>query len=168
MKHGFDQYAAKLVGNKDERAVSPVIGVILMVAITVILAAVIAAFVLDMGDLNESAPNAQYDWESNGDNTVVTVTHTSGEDIDLSNIVIRVTGEAGTDSAEFDSTDFTAGDEITFENDAGNDELSVSGDASLPAGEDLHSAVTDTDEIEEVVFTWESDGSSSIIADYET
>ncbi len=33
----------------DEEAVSPVIGVILMVAITVILAAVIAAFVLDMG-----------------------------------------------------------------------------------------------------------------------
>jgi len=39
----------KLIGNEDERAVSPVIGVILMVAITVILAAVIAAFVLDIG-----------------------------------------------------------------------------------------------------------------------
>jgi len=34
---------------KDEEAVSPVIGVILMVAITVILAAVIAAFVFGMG-----------------------------------------------------------------------------------------------------------------------
>ncbi|ELY81345.1 type IV pilin [Natrinema gari] len=39
----------KLVGTDNERAVSPVIGVILMVAITVILAAVIAAFVLDLG-----------------------------------------------------------------------------------------------------------------------
>ena len=39
----------KLVGPEEERAVSPVIGVILMVAITVILAAVIAAFVLDIG-----------------------------------------------------------------------------------------------------------------------
>ncbi|RQG97693.1 type IV pilin [Natrarchaeobius chitinivorans] len=39
----------KLVGDEQERAVSPVIGVILMVAITVILAAVIAAFVLDLG-----------------------------------------------------------------------------------------------------------------------
>ncbi|MFA9417888.1 type IV pilin [Natrinema sp. HArc-T2] len=45
----------KLIGNEEERAVSPVIGVILMVAITVILAAVIAAFVLDMGG-NQSAP----------------------------------------------------------------------------------------------------------------
>lgn len=34
----------------DERGVSPVIGVILMVAITVILAAVIASFVLGFGD----------------------------------------------------------------------------------------------------------------------
>jgi len=38
-----------VVGSEEERAVSPVIGVILMVAITVILAAVIAAFVLDIG-----------------------------------------------------------------------------------------------------------------------
>ncbi|RQG88961.1 type IV pilin [Natrarchaeobius halalkaliphilus] len=43
------QIRNKLVGSEEERAVSPVIGVILMVAITVILAAVIAAFVLDLG-----------------------------------------------------------------------------------------------------------------------
>ncbi|MCG7854185.1 MAG: type IV pilin N-terminal domain-containing protein, partial [Methanosarcinaceae archaeon] len=42
---------------KDEDAVSPVIGVILMVAITVILAAVIAAFVFGMGP-PEQAPQA--------------------------------------------------------------------------------------------------------------
>ncbi|MDZ7730259.1 MAG: type IV pilin N-terminal domain-containing protein [Natrialbaceae archaeon] len=41
--------AKKLIGSEEERAVSPVIGVILMVAITVILAAVIAAFVMDIG-----------------------------------------------------------------------------------------------------------------------
>ena len=39
----------KLIGDEDERAVSLVNGVILMVAITAILAAVIAAFVLDIG-----------------------------------------------------------------------------------------------------------------------
>ena len=42
--------------SKDEEAVSPVIGVILMVAITVILAAVIAAFVFNMGGNLSSAP----------------------------------------------------------------------------------------------------------------
>ncbi|OVE84721.1 type IV pilin [Natronolimnobius baerhuensis] len=45
----IEKYGKKLIGNDEERAVSPVIGVILMVAITVILAAVIAAFVLDLG-----------------------------------------------------------------------------------------------------------------------
>jgi flagellin-like protein len=38
-----------VVTRKNDEAVSPVIGVILMVAITVILAAVIAAFVFNMG-----------------------------------------------------------------------------------------------------------------------
>ncbi len=43
---------------KDEEAVSPVIGVILMVAITVILAAVIAAFVFGLGGNQAAAPTA--------------------------------------------------------------------------------------------------------------
>ncbi|WP_135821307.1 type IV pilin [Halostella litorea] len=43
---------------KDDGAVSPVIGVILMVAITVILAAVIGAFVLDLGQGQEGNVNA--------------------------------------------------------------------------------------------------------------
>lgn len=42
---------------KDPEAVSPVVGVILMVAITVILAAIIAAFVLGLG-APKSAPKA--------------------------------------------------------------------------------------------------------------
>jgi len=47
--------------NSDDRAVSPVIGVILMVAITVILAAVIGTFVLGLGDqLGDSAPQASF------------------------------------------------------------------------------------------------------------
>jgi archaeal type IV pilus assembly protein PilA len=40
---------------KDEEAVSPVIGVILMVAVTVILAAIIAAFVFNMAGSMQSA-----------------------------------------------------------------------------------------------------------------
>lgn len=52
------QFAKKLIGDEEERAVSPVIGVILMVAITVILAAVIAAFVLDLGQSQNANVNA--------------------------------------------------------------------------------------------------------------
>ncbi len=44
--------------SRNEEAVSPVIGVILMVAITVILAAVIAAFVFGLGGTQSAAPTA--------------------------------------------------------------------------------------------------------------
>ncbi len=54
------------------RGVSPVIGVILMVAITVILAAVIAAFVLDLGQGQSSSVNAavSIDKQSDGNVTI--------------------------------------------------------------------------------------------------
>ncbi|MFC7072275.1 type IV pilin N-terminal domain-containing protein [Halovenus rubra] len=46
---------------EEDDAVSPVIGVILMVAITVILAAVIATFVLGLGEqVSETAPQASF------------------------------------------------------------------------------------------------------------
>ncbi|WP_336402172.1 type IV pilin N-terminal domain-containing protein [Haloarcula pelagica] len=49
---------------EDDDAVSPVIGVILMVAITVILAAVIASFVLGLGDQTQSAtPQASFSFD---------------------------------------------------------------------------------------------------------
>lgn len=73
----------KLVGSEDERAVSPVIGVILMVAITVILAAVIAAFVLDLGDSVGQEPQAGVDVSANSSNSsyaVVSVTSMGNSD----------------------------------------------------------------------------------------
>lgn len=62
----------KLVGSDDERAVSPVIGVILMVAITVILAAVIATLVMDFGDSVEESVNAGVTIENESGTAVVT------------------------------------------------------------------------------------------------
>ncbi|WP_440766782.1 type IV pilin [Natronorubrum sp. DTA7] len=68
------KYRQKLIGSEEERAVSPVIGVILMVAITVILAAVIAAFVLDIGDdLGDSSVNAAVTVDEDGTDVTVTV-----------------------------------------------------------------------------------------------
>ncbi|MFC7231116.1 type IV pilin [Saliphagus sp. GCM10025308] len=76
------KYRSKLIGNESERAVSPVIGVILMVAITVILAAVIAAFVLDLGsNTGQASVNAVVDIE--GDDTdTITISITEMGDAD--------------------------------------------------------------------------------------
>lgn len=75
----------------DDRAVSPVIGVILMVAITVILAAVIGTFVLGLGDsLGDSQPTAQFsvDFDSSTNNT--TIEHSGGDQIDSDELEVIV------------------------------------------------------------------------------
>jgi len=90
----------------DDRAVSPVIGVILMVAITVILAAVIGTFVLGLGDqLQTSTPQASFGFETTTetiqssagasateDVTAVRITHESGDSIDANDLSVSVNG----------------------------------------------------------------------------
>lgn len=78
----------KTLGESDDRrAVSPVIGVILMVAITVILAAVIATFVLGLGEqVSDTTPNANFqaDFAAENDSAdIVTIQHQSGDRIGL-------------------------------------------------------------------------------------
>jgi len=73
----------------DERAVSPVIGVILMVAITVILAAVIGTFVLNLGGSVQENVQAGASVSTTSDNSVK-VTWTSNQNanklvVDISN-----------------------------------------------------------------------------------
>jgi flagellin-like protein len=96
------QLRSKLFGG-DERGVSPVIGVILMVAITVILAAVIGFFVLDLGSNQEQTPQASFEVQSNGD-----VVMNGGDTLDASLVSLDGTtvGTAGGDS------EITAGETI--------------------------------------------------------
>lgn len=77
-------------GDSDERAVSPVIGVILMVAITVILAAVIATFVLDLGGDQQQAPQASFNFEKSGNEVIIT--HAGGDTIPATELSIEGTG----------------------------------------------------------------------------
>jgi len=74
----------------DDDAVSPVIGVILMVAITVILAAVIGAFVLGIGGEQSVAPQVQFDTEEKDE--WANFTHSSGESIDDPNNTLSYAG----------------------------------------------------------------------------
>jgi len=79
---------------KNEEAVSPVIGVILMVAITVILAAVIAAFVFGMaGNIQKTHIVSVTGQRSS---TGITVTNNGGQDVtSLSYANVTVPGTAG-------------------------------------------------------------------------
>jgi flagellin-like protein len=69
---GMRKVFETMVTRKNDEAVSPVIGVILMVAITVILAAVIAAFVFGMSGNIAKTKNVAATAQVVGTNTVVT------------------------------------------------------------------------------------------------
>ena len=115
--------------NADDRAVSPVIGVILMVAITVILAAVIGTFVLDLGQElgdDETAPQLavdadvhselvmesdpsevehEDDWDEDDQMGFATISHDTGDSLDEEDITIQVVDENNIEVAELDATD---------------------------------------------------------------
>jgi flagellin-like protein len=83
----------------EDRAVSPVIGVILMVAITVILAAVIGTFVLGLGDqVQSTTPQATFGAEQgtdtigSNDYKTLSITHEGGDTLKATNIEVTVDG----------------------------------------------------------------------------
>jgi len=103
----------------DNRAVSPVIGVILMVAITVILAAVIGTFVLGLGDqVQSTTPQASFGFDSSDAKQKVTITHQSGDTIEATNVNISSTQDfvedgntsSGVSTKAWDSFSSTSGD----------------------------------------------------------
>jgi flagellin-like protein len=104
----------------DDDAVSPVIGVILMVAITVILAAVIAAFVLGLGDTNATAPNTSfnYDYQPTG----------------TPEVAIRVEGGDSFDSDQVSFVGTVVQDGQTWTDVAVNQVTSVTGQTEVNAG----------------------------------
>lgn len=110
-----------LFDNDTDRAVSPVIGVILMVAITVILAAVIGTFVLGLGDqVQQSSPNVNFAFDYNG--TALEVTHTGGDGIDAGEL--RLTGDGTNIPATWDTL---SGDHSENSRVRAGDSVTVSG-----------------------------------------
>lgn len=118
-----------------DRAVSPVIGVILMVAITVILAAVIGAFVLGLGDGLGDSSGPQASLSFDGDTDGVTITHNGGDD--LENAELRGSAISGEETF-----DLTAGQEYPVQASLTEGTLnvvvdgSVVGSYNVPMGEE--------------------------------
>lgn len=93
----------------NNRAVSPVIGVVLMVAITVILAAMVGTFVLTMGDSNETAPQATLNLETGEENGEVVLSHQGGDQLNLSDIQFSADGTEDDLSVDSDGDNLSAG-----------------------------------------------------------
>lgn len=115
---------ASLDRRPEDRAVSPVIGVVLMVAITVILASVIGTFVLDMGrNAGETAPQASLSVSLDTAANNVTIEHGGGDTVDAAEtrvIIEHVNGSSITfDSAPASST-LTVGGSVEASVDEGS------------------------------------------------
>ena len=98
----------------DDDAVSPVIGVILMVAITVILAAVIGSFVLGLGNsFRQTVPNANFQFEYENATTEynVTATHQGGDTIpDADSLTLNASDDPDVDYVDSFPGTVSAGD----------------------------------------------------------
>jgi flagellin-like protein len=96
---------------KNEEAVSPVIGVILMVAITVILAAVIAAFVFNLGGSQEKAPTASIVAANNPEGGAdMKITHKGGDMLKAGDYKLSVVNASDGSAPAYVSTNSTSGD----------------------------------------------------------
>jgi len=101
-----DEHGRRVGYRTDDRAVSPVIGVVLLVAITVTLAAVVGSLAFGIGEGRDPAPRATFDTsiEDAGNSALLTITHEGGDGIDAART--RVTVEL----VESDGTGDPAGD----------------------------------------------------------
>jgi len=142
-----------ITGRDGEQAVSPVIGVILMVGVVVILAAVIGAFALSFADSGgSSAPQVslESDYNETNDN-VVTLTVQGGDTFDASNVEFEGDLANQTDAdVESGGDDWTASSDFT------------DGD-SVSAGDSIEVGVTGPDYTVELVWQDDAGGESSII-----
>jgi len=142
---------------ENEEAVSPVIGVILMVAITVILAAVIAAFVFGMTGNVETTKTVHISSKLANDNIVLTIS--GGPDlVTLQELTITIDGKHVDDGSYSGMT----GSSIT------NGVVKPDDDSKFQVGQTIKitSAGTNTDLTGRllVVGKW-SDGAEQIILD---
>jgi flagellin-like protein len=116
-----------------ERAVSPVIGVILMVAITVLLAATAAVFFTGFQDETQQGPPGtafSIEYDANAEtiggspSDTVTISHQSGDTLTAGDLVVDISGTAVDGQYDYESfttsdgtpvgeeSQITAGDEI--------------------------------------------------------
>lgn len=112
MQLGNTDPRSRVTKGSTDRAVSPVIGVILMVAITVVLAAVIGVFVLGLGDqVSNTAPSASLSFDP-GDSNNVSVSHDGGDALDTGELTVFWNGTEASNPEWEGEAEIEAGEEL--------------------------------------------------------
>lgn len=111
-----------------DRAVSNVIGVVLVVGITVVLASFSAVYLMGIGQSVEQPPDnvrlaTSYDDSHTGNGETLSIEHRAGNDLDAAKVHIRVKGATTTGSPPAD-VELTS----TFASQVGSDDRFQSGE----------------------------------------
>jgi len=119
----------------DDQAVSPVVGVILMVAITVILAAVIGTFVLDLGGQVKQNAQAGVSFDESPTGQIDTTDDgTNNPDTETYEVTVQLNSIQNADSLTITASD---NDNTQIENEGGNADPTTESDATDNGGSDL-------------------------------
>lgn len=144
---------------KNDDAVSPVIGVILMVAITVILAAVIGTFVLGLGkNVQSTAPTASISFDQGAGNTgEILISHDGGNSLKKSEISFAIdsTDNDGLNNPKNDVGTWAGGDNTITAGESVSVDLDGTGDGDYNSGD-----------VVKVVWTSDGGETSSVIGEY--
>jgi len=130
-----------------DRGVSPVIGVVLMVAITVLLAATAAVFFLNFQDqTSEGPPSTAFEVEYNAnaetiggsDSDTVTISHTSGDTVEAGTLTVVIKGTSVDGRYDYEQFKTPGGADVGAESD-------IKASNSIQIGADDFAGATTTD-----------------------
>ncbi len=85
------RYTAKIQGN--DRAVSPVIGVMLMLVVVIIIAAIVSGFAGGLINSNSKTPQATIQATYSVSAAIMTMYHAGGDELSTQKIYLVGTGE---------------------------------------------------------------------------
>ena len=153
---------------QDARGITPVIGIILLVAITVLLASTVAAFAFELGNRGGQSPvptaalEFQYEAVAGGDD-ILTIVHKSGDTLDVSTLEIVVEAAActaGDPNGRYDAASFggasgslSAGETVTIDG-----SVTCPGGNLDAAGATVRVAWIPNDESSSVLHSWTGPG----------
>ena len=111
--------------SRTDRGVSPVIGIILLVAITVILAAVVGIFALGLGDqIAEPTPTNTLEIEQANGEDELTIRHTGGDRFHWEDVIIVIESDEHFERSPAEEMglngEFRVGDRVTTDDDVLN------------------------------------------------
>jgi len=143
---------------RTEDAVSPVIGVMLMVVVTIVIAAVVTAFATGMaGDSTATTPMTLFESDNHNLGEVNSaimlksfdLVHKGGDEVTAENIQIVVESKKGSD--ESSPYDFESGIQLVWK--SGDGDLKIlSSDDSLTTGERIRITLNPTETDDEKIY----------------